>query len=60
MRNFVKILIKLIASLFASGIAFCFGFLLSGMYYDRRILPEVIKQYPKDGQIGLESFEFSM
>ena len=39
-----------------SAVAFCFGFLVTATLFEPRIVPELVKKYPNDGQIGIEAF----
>jgi hypothetical protein len=58
--RFTKITLRIVATLFAAAAAFCAGFILAGAYYDRWLVPGLVKKYPHDGQIGLEIFVRSM
>jgi len=52
--------LKIAVTICASVVAFGVGFLVSGMYYERFVLPDLIKKYPYDGQIGLAEFVNSL
>jgi hypothetical protein len=43
-------------SLVLSVLAFGAAFLLTGAYYNYFVVPELVKKYPHDGQIGLGEF----
>ncbi len=60
MKKLRRVSLKLAATICASAVAFCAGFLVSGIYCDRFILPDLIKRYPHDGQIGLAGFVNSL
>lgn len=49
----VKILLRAIATLVATAIAFCAGFLGGTLVFNQWYFPRLAKQYPHDGQIGL-------
>ena len=60
LTNTLKIVLKVVAALFATAIAFCVGCWVGGIYCDRYVVPGLIKQYPNDGQIGLEVMAYAV
>ena len=56
LNYYLKVALKLVASVVASAIAFATGFVAVGSWYDRTVMPEMLKKYPHDGQIGLGTF----
>ena len=55
MNFYAKVSLRLAVTFVLSAVAFCIGALLAGAWYNRWVLPSVIKKYPHDGQIGLEA-----
>lgn len=55
-----KILLRVLGTLLATAIAFCVGFIATGWAYNRWYVPDLVKQYPHDGQIGLAIFVTSL
>lgn len=60
MNIYAKLALRLAATLGMSVLAFCAGFLLTSAYYNHYVVPELVKQYPHDGQIGLGGFMGAM
>jgi hypothetical protein len=52
--------LKVVTALFAAAIAFCIGGWVGGIYCDRYVVPGLIKQYPNDGQLGLEVMVYAV
>jgi len=52
----MKKFVKLAATLVATVIASCVGFAAAGAAYERWYVPDLVKKYPHDGQLGLEVF----
>jgi hypothetical protein len=53
---YAKLALRLALSILLSVLAFCAGFLLTGAYYNHFVVPELVRKYPHDGQIGLGGF----
>ena len=49
----VRIFLRVIATLVATAIAFCAGFLGGVLVFNQWYFPRLAKEYPHDGQIGL-------
>ncbi len=60
MKVYTKVFVKLAITLAVAAIAFYIGFIVTGVWYDRSVLPEVVKKYPHDGQVGLETFVYAL
>lgn len=52
----LRIFLKLLGTLLASGFGFCGGFLAVAAYYNKWVVPQWVKEYPHDGQLGLAVF----
>ena len=53
LNYYVRLSSKLGGTFIASAVAFCVGAWIGGAWYERRVLPDVLKKYPHDGQVGL-------
>jgi hypothetical protein len=51
-----KLVLRIVGVLVATVVAAALGYLLYGIGYERWVLPELVKKYPHDGQLGLEEF----
>lgn len=52
--SILKLSSKIAATLLATVVGFCLGGYAAAFYCDRWVMPGLIKQYPHDGQLGLE------
>jgi len=59
MRSSPKLALKIFATLSATFISFCLGGWAGAAYCDRWIMPALVKQYPNDGQLGLEVMDYA-
>jgi len=55
-----KIALKLVATVLATTIAFCIGGWAGAAYCDHWVMPGLVKQYPHDGQLGLEMMMYAI
>jgi hypothetical protein len=55
-KVFTKISLKVAATLCMAAVAFCVGFIVTGALYERWVVPDLVRKYPHDGQIGLATF----
>jgi ABC-type Fe3+ transport system permease subunit len=60
MAKFKKVSLKILATLSATAIALCLGFVVTRKVYERWYAPGLVKKYPHDGQIGLDVFVASL
>ena len=56
----MKLALKMLGTLLATAVAFYVGFVGRGIYFQRYVVPGLVKQSPHDGQIGLENFTTSL
>lgn len=56
MNFYANLILRLALSVVVSLSAFCAAFFLTGAYYNHFVVPELVKKYPHDGQIGLGGF----
>jgi hypothetical protein len=59
-RTSAKIALKVTATLLATAIAFCLGGWAGAAYCDHWVMPGLVKQYPHDGQLGLEVMMYAI
>jgi hypothetical protein len=60
LEHSVKVALKVFTILSVTAIGFAVGFAGRLFYFDHWVLPELVKQYPHDGQLGLEGFVESL
>lgn len=56
MNFYGKLTLRLAAAFGLSILAFNVAFFLTGAYYNHYVVPELVKKYPHDGQVGLGGF----